>query len=594
MNQGLSTEMLRPVGAGASMSSSVHMTSACPTSSCARVYECGSYFASSQAFNVSQFGGSLPRSVAMWVRLPAVSLSKDTALFSYGGTVGNCGTTFALLASEGRLVARTSANASLCSAEFGDLVTSASELADERWHHIAATYSGTQLSLYVDGELRGVREVQLLTRYDVDVTGAGAFTIGGRSWMRDQSSWAVSGDDSSCTFEFDDVKVYDTVLGASTVSQLSEVKHCPVLKAPKYGSVACTGYGVGDTCRFDCSAMTLRRAFPIALRECQSNGEWSGSAVSCQLLNPNELSAVSKVPVHWWSFDEPQLAIGAVSNDDVKSGSGASYSAGDVNTMLAFADEGSSGDIPMVSSLPGTSFVSMALNTSSSSGISAGSTGRMLQVDSSACDEGRYLKSVVSGVIADKLTGTSARSLSMWLKSGNRKAGTMIEISADESCNGMACDGSLFSVGRIGGSGMFGSTGGMNNSVENAADRSAASSIAGGCKNGAQDGDETGIDCGGSCLPCPVGVWSHVAIVYDGKGTLSVYEDGSVVGTGSVDSTSSSAVMASAIAIGSSVVDNSSISCGYSIDEVKVYDYALSDKEVTLLASSISGKLRVD
>ena len=55
---------------------------------------------------------------------------------------------------------------------------------------------------------------------------------------------------------------------------------CPALSDPENGAVTTTGTGVGDTATYTCNS-----GFEISgsdTRTCQSNGEWSGSAPTCE------------------------------------------------------------------------------------------------------------------------------------------------------------------------------------------------------------------------------------------------------------------------------------------------------------------------
>ena len=55
---------------------------------------------------------------------------------------------------------------------------------------------------------------------------------------------------------------------------------CPALSDPENGAVSITGTGVGDTATYTCNS-----GYELSgsdTRTCQSNGEWSGSAPTCE------------------------------------------------------------------------------------------------------------------------------------------------------------------------------------------------------------------------------------------------------------------------------------------------------------------------
>ena len=55
---------------------------------------------------------------------------------------------------------------------------------------------------------------------------------------------------------------------------------CPALSDPENGACTTTGTGVGDTATYTCNS-----GFEISgsdTRTCQSNGDWSGSAPTCE------------------------------------------------------------------------------------------------------------------------------------------------------------------------------------------------------------------------------------------------------------------------------------------------------------------------
>jgi len=86
-------------------------------------------------------------------------------------------------------------------------VTSSTQINDDQWHHIAATFDSATLAvdLYVDGV----------------VTGSGTFT-GWSGWSQfDQTFAGIGNPGASLAGTYDDVRIYDNALSASEVANLA-------------------------------------------------------------------------------------------------------------------------------------------------------------------------------------------------------------------------------------------------------------------------------------------------------------------------------------------------------------------------------------
>ncbi len=132
--------------------------------------------------------GASARTLALWVKTTAAPTSQS--LFTYGSFA--VGKQFGLL---------TSANNAFF-VGFGADVPSSKNITDNVWHHVAATYDGAQLGLYVDG-------VQVATKSIVlDTTGTD-FAIGQSISQPGREPFAGS---------LSDVRIYNRVLTAAELT----------------------------------------------------------------------------------------------------------------------------------------------------------------------------------------------------------------------------------------------------------------------------------------------------------------------------------------------------------------------------------------
>lgn len=132
--------------------------------------------------------GATARTLALWVKTTAAPTSQS--LFTYGSFA--VGKQFGLL---------TSANNAYF-VGFGPDVPSSKNITDNAWHHVAATYDGAQLGLYVDG-------VQVATKSIVlDTTGTD-FAIGQSISQPGREPFAGS---------LSDVRIYNRVLTAAELT----------------------------------------------------------------------------------------------------------------------------------------------------------------------------------------------------------------------------------------------------------------------------------------------------------------------------------------------------------------------------------------
>jgi hypothetical protein len=136
--------------------------------------------------NVPQ--GASARTLSLWVKTTAAPTSQS--LFTYGSFAA--GKEFGLL---------TSTNNAYFVGFNADL-SSAKNITDNAWHHVAATYDGAQLSLYVDG-------VQVATKSIVLNTTGTDFAIGQSISQPGREPFAGS---------LSDIRIYNRVLTAAELT----------------------------------------------------------------------------------------------------------------------------------------------------------------------------------------------------------------------------------------------------------------------------------------------------------------------------------------------------------------------------------------
>ncbi len=139
--------------------------------------------------------GSSPRTLALWFKTPR-NLSSDTesALFQYGSDAN--GQMFGLI---------TSANAPGRLYFFGynrDLAGNTA-LAANTWYHVAVTYDGTTVTLYLNGQPDGFRAVDLNTTLNANGLTIG-YRPGGSRWLG----------------QLDEVMLFDRALAAGEIAAI--------------------------------------------------------------------------------------------------------------------------------------------------------------------------------------------------------------------------------------------------------------------------------------------------------------------------------------------------------------------------------------
>ena len=71
-----------------------------------------------------------------------------------------------------------------------------------------------------------------------------------------------------------------TQSGSFAIYEFTLAVQCPALSDPENGAVSITGTGVGDIATYTCND-----GFELSgsdTRTCESDGEWSGSAPTCE------------------------------------------------------------------------------------------------------------------------------------------------------------------------------------------------------------------------------------------------------------------------------------------------------------------------
>jgi len=141
--------------------------------------------------------GAAPRTLALWVLSEKdLTSSREAGIAQYGTAAS--GQMFGLI---------TSSNAAGKAYFYGHAadVAATTPLGQNAWHHVAATYDGNQLKLYVDGVAEGTLFSALNTTLSAD-----GFTIGLRPAA---TFW---------TGLLDDVLIYDRALTAAEVAALAQ------------------------------------------------------------------------------------------------------------------------------------------------------------------------------------------------------------------------------------------------------------------------------------------------------------------------------------------------------------------------------------
>lgn len=166
--------------------------------------------------------GNDPRTIEMWVKAP--SNTNYQVLYNYGVTTTN--KRASLMLHQNKLY---------YAGEYNDLAGSI-VVADDQWHHVAATFDGTTLKLYVDGVQDGIKT----TTFNTDGT---TFDIGKR----------INGTSEYYTGNIDEVRVWNT---ARTQAELNAYKDTE-LQGNETGLVAYHNFNQGVSEADNTSVTTL-------------------------------------------------------------------------------------------------------------------------------------------------------------------------------------------------------------------------------------------------------------------------------------------------------------------------------------------------
>jgi len=306
----------------------------CAVGHCATLTTCGAALRSDDAFDTTALGGNHPKSVSIWVRLPSTSSRPTsspavTPLVSFGGTQRNnvtgdvedaCSGSFGVALVDGVPVGRLGAR---CAAQraagdggaldgdymWPDSTSTRAPISTQRWTHVALTHDGHTTRLYVEGQLQAERAGHLATRA-VPVDHLDHVWLGG-----DTLSWGSSTEARfetlACAAALDEVRITSFALSASEVAQLYHAGlRCPALVAPPLGSVECSGDSTnampGDLCTVHCAAGTTPS---FGTRTCLGNGMWSGTTATtvCARDTAFEAGDSSQRPIHGWGFDAAEV-----------------------------------------------------------------------------------------------------------------------------------------------------------------------------------------------------------------------------------------------------------------------------------------------
>jgi hypothetical protein len=105
-------------------------------------------------------------------------------------------------------------------ARSAELISARSDLDSQQWHHLAMSRQGTNLLIYVDGSFDATR-VDPLT----DVTNAAPIVLGANHVNRNAQNFHGS---------IDDIRIYDRALSAAEVAALYQLENTPPNQAPAF------------------------------------------------------------------------------------------------------------------------------------------------------------------------------------------------------------------------------------------------------------------------------------------------------------------------------------------------------------------------
>lgn len=587
--------VLEYTGNGATVLDGADSDIGCAVGKCLRVSACGSGMRTAAPFNATALGGNRPKSIAAWVRLPpTLGLGNAGAtpvpILSLG--TDGCGAAFGLVVDRsiegGGLLGRI--HGASCGVD--NLVAGVdASLGSTRWRHVALTHDGSSTTLYLDGQAVASRSGALATQGS---DGDARVVIGG-------DGGGANAAEVACDVGVDEVRVYAYALSTSQVVQLhTAALRCPALSPPAFGSMECSGLLPGDACRFTCSDAAASAESVAAAgagvvhepqgrqptsssRTCQSDGTWSGSSVACVRLTPQEVADASRRPQHHWTFDDTTVSASDAVTRDV-SDSAATRVVAEVTPgpLVGFRGVGTDAVMLLASDTVQATDAGAVRAMRTNSKVSGGNAGLHLTVDACTSD-GAFVRSLARANGADasdpSLVGAGARSLAMWVNvasligdgSGNLPlaslGGSRSAAHADCTAAGSAdhCDGGRLAIRYESGLGaVAASTSGAGNEVAHATDLT-------------------------------TGRWTHVAAVYDdATSDLALYVDGRLSQTQASVALDTGEWATELVRLGRDSLYStaSTVACNVAIDDVRIYDVALSSDEVLAIASmSAEGKI---
>ena len=187
-----------------------------------------SYFVSQSAFP-TQLAGSSPKTLSVWAWVGSHStFPTGNVVASFGGTAGFGA--FGLQEHQGAPY--------FVGYHVAADVPGSASWAEGAWHHLVATYDGTDLWLYFDGVLdtSAARALSTATAFPY-------FTVGADSWQGASTNFMMDG-------AVDEFKVYDYTLSDAEVAALYEL-HAPDGSSSARASTSCKailddGHSTGD------------------------------------------------------------------------------------------------------------------------------------------------------------------------------------------------------------------------------------------------------------------------------------------------------------------------------------------------------------
>ena len=531
-----SSETLTLAANGALVAHGSLLDTGCAVGSCVRMASCDASATTSGYVNAS-LAGNAAKSVSVWARVPRTQARDQLVLIATVGDTTACMGSFGVGLLDGAAVGVLGACGGAAVVVNGPTVMPVSQ---DAWHHFVLSHDGDTTTLFVDNTAVGTLQTRLATRV------AGGFTLGGAA--------------ASCIggLAVDEVRVYTGPLAVSQVGELhSAARTCPELPPPRFGSIECSGARPGDTCVFTCTPSPESRLPTSHARTCHAYGAWSGTTVQCVRAPLFETTSPAKRPRHWFTFDAP-LGVADVTVD------GGAVAAG---PHLAFEDVGAAEHQKPLLLVASKATTALQYTPRAGASVFRQPSGSLF-IDEQACTEGSFMRA--AGRLEEALQGKGPKTLAVWMHANSLVNGTVASFGGPREEDGLCIDDTEFdcTASRL--------------SLYNYGFDADVALYASGF------GDLHEI---WTSSPSPTGRWVHVAGVYDGVDTLHLYVDGELVQSGdAVLDIGGWAEDVLRVGRDTLMLDDFNTACDVAIDDVKVYAYALTPRELgSLMDTGVAG-----